>query len=85
MANTPTWRTALARELKKHNDNWFHILGSPGAKDEDLDKPITERISFTVWTAERIYFPTSSGDDPVTVTTGVKSVPRNPCDERTSP
>ncbi len=81
-----TWRQALARELKRHNDNWSHVLGSPGAKDEDLDKSITEQISFTIWTADRIYFPYYlSGDDPATVTTGVKSVPRNPCDERTSP
>ena len=79
-----TWRSALADELKKRGDNFTHIIGRAGADDEDLDKSTHKRIKFTVWTANRIYFPNSECDH-IGHDFYVKSVPRNPCDERTKP
>jgi len=78
-----TWRTLIAEEMSLHDEPWEDIIAC-APKEIDWDKEFydgygsCEGQPFTVWTKERVYFPTcyDGSED-------VASVPRNPCNKVT--
>ena len=80
-----TWRKEITSHMAEYGDDWSKVVGwaHPGGDagfdvefDEDSGSPVGD--AFTVWTADRVYFPaTYDGFE------WVDSVPRNPCDEAT--
>lgn len=79
-----TWRELIEQEMKQHGESFDDVVGST-LSDNGLDEPFTpgssivEGVSFTLWTEDRVYFPTRyDGSE------GVGSVPRDPNDEATS-
>lgn len=76
-----TWRTEIDAEMVKHGETLNAMIAVAPA-DLDFDKEFyagfggAEGKPFTLWTANRVYFPVVyDGAE------WVGSVPRNPCDE----
>ncbi len=80
---TDTWRNLIKAEMHRHKERWEEVVDF-APKDIDWDKEFDsgygESIGepFTLWTYERVYFPTvyDGSED-------VASIPRNPCNEVT--
>ena len=81
----PTVRDAISKGLAEHGEGWEHVVRHTLSDDElatycDEHYGAGARVSFTLWTGQRVYFPgTYDGSD------WVASVPRDPCDEKTDP
>lgn len=77
------WRHVIGREMEAYEDSWGNVVQC-NMTEAELDtsmvdgRPIPEE--WTIWTAERVYFPTCYDSS-----FGVASAPRNPCDERMAP
>ena len=63
-----TWRIEIAEEMARHGDDWENVetwAADVATAAEFLDKPFDNYygpcngIPFTVWTNNRVYFPTS--------------------------
>lgn len=73
-----TWRELITEAMKDYGHSWSDVV-SLTLSDEDLDRKFdcgyggVEGVPFTVWTADRVYFPRCyDGAE------GVASVARNP-------
>jgi len=57
-----TWRELIAKEMNNHGESWEDTVDST-LTDEQLDKEFDSGLGepegepFTVWTANRVYFP----------------------------
>jgi len=78
MSTLTTWRKKITQAMESHKETFADIVSST-FKDGELDVEFddgfggTEGIEFTVWTTNRVYFPTEyDGSE------GVASVARNP-------
>ena len=78
-----TWRELIGYCLKDFNETWGDVVKCT-LTDAELNKEFNagfgriEGAPFTLWTVNRVYFPTAyDGAE------GVNSVPRSPCDEKT--
>lgn len=76
-----TWRELIAEEMKRRGESWEHVVDMT-LTEEGLDVKFyagfggAEGKPFTLWTHERVYFPTEyDGAE------GVASAPRFPNDE----
>ncbi len=76
-----TWRSMITYEMKVRNETWDDVVACT-LYDEILDVEFdddygtAEGKPFTLWTKNRVYFPTEyDGQE------SVASAPRNPCDE----
>lgn len=74
-----TWREEIVQAMKPHNESFDDVVC---VNCKDLDEKFdsgfggAEGHPFTLWTQNRVYFPTAyDGAE------GVSSAPRNPCDE----
>lgn len=89
MLKITTWRTLITEEMADHGENWDDVAhvtkGEPdpefGLVDFDLEfenftSPFAAEQKFTIWTAQRVYFP--AANDQIV---WCASVPRNPCEE----
>lgn len=79
-----TWRAELTGALGFHGETWNDVVACTLAAEE-LDVVFDDGFGeaegkpFTLWTKQRVYFPTEyDGSE------SVRSVPREPCDEATS-
>ncbi len=60
-----TWRELITEEMESYGETLDDIIGQAPLSTEWMDQPFdarnwrTEGLPFTVWTATRIYFPTS--------------------------
>lgn len=59
---TTTWRKEIGEEMETHGDTWANIESwtfAVGELDEEFDEGYggAEGKPFTIWTAERVYFP----------------------------
>lgn len=70
MSEEKTWRDGLGLALGERSAVWV-----PPRSSDIYDEP-----AFTIWTSDRVYFPVQYDG-----MGWVGSVPRNPCDEATSP
>jgi hypothetical protein len=71
-------------EVNESHEDIVHVAG-----EDALCQGVAYGVTppkFTVWSRERVYFPVSGGElsDFASSWSVVDSVPRNPCDERTS-
>lgn len=78
-----SWRKLITQAMQKRNETWDDYEASTlsiGELDTVFDASFgsNDGIPFTLWTKAHVYFPTDhDGRD------GVRSVPRDPCPERT--
>lgn len=78
-----TWRKEILEALSIYGEAWADIVATT-LTEEELDREfdkgsgITEGIPFTLWTANRVYFPAGYDGAECCV-----SVPRNPSGEKT--
>lgn len=62
MRDLATWKELITSEMKIHSEGWNHIAEST-LTDEQADTKFDhgyggeEGCDFTVWTANRVYFP----------------------------
>lgn len=62
--NKTTWREMISRALDAHGESWADVV-SMTLTEADLDARFdsgyggTEGCPFTLWTANRVYFPAS--------------------------
>jgi len=77
-----TWRVEITETMKESGESWEDVVQTT-LTDEEMDRVFDGGFgsvcgcAFTLWTKERVYFPMSYDGAEY-----VKSVPRNPCDER---
>lgn len=71
-----TSKANLVEELELHSERLDDIVHSTMPLDEILDRDGDCSFAFTVWTASRVYFPTTSE-----CFYSISSVPRNPSEE----
>ena len=78
-----TWRKLITETMKAEWESWSSVIACT-LSDDELDKEFdnsfgaVEGQPFTLWTANRVYFPRCyDGHE------SVASVPRNPCNEPT--
>lgn len=64
----------IAKSMSQHNDSVDNIVGTTHSVD-DLRK-IQDHEGFTIWTKDRVYFPSTSEN-----IYNIESVPRNPSKE----
>ena len=80
MAKT-NWFTLISEELKVQEESWEDVVQTTLTEETiqvmfDSEYGGTEGCAFTLWTANRVYFPVCyDGAE------WVNSVPRNPCEE----
>lgn len=79
-----TWRKEITEVMNEHGDSWGRYEDCT-LSFEELDVEFCTGYgshsgeAFTLWTVDRVYFPAVyDGDE------WVSSVPRNPCDEKTT-
>lgn len=71
-----TRKAELVEELEIHGEGLGDVVHSTMSVDEILDRDGDYTLAFTVWTATRVYFPTTSENF-----YSIASVPRNPSSE----
>ena len=71
-----TRKAELVSELEIHGEGLDDVVHSTISVDEILDRDGDIALAFTVWTATRVYFPTTSESF-----YSITSVPRNPSSE----
>ena len=76
-----SWRELIEREMERHGECWDDVEDMT-LSAEEVDRKFdggyggSEGVPFTLWTANRVYFPgVYDGAE------WCESVPRNPCDE----
>ena len=79
--NKTTWRALISEAFEDTGESWNDVVANT-LTAEQLDVVFDggfggrEGVSFTLWTAKRVYFPvTYDGYE------SVGSAPRDPCDE----
>ncbi len=79
-----TWRELIAAEMGRRSESFADVVQST-LSEADLDERFdsgyggSEGAPFTVWTANRVYFPAVyDGSE------WAASVPRNPCNDATA-
>lgn len=81
--DTSSWRELISRALEEQREAWSDVVRCT-LTDAEMDVRFDEGYGsaegkpFTLWTAQRVYFPVVyDGSE------WVESVPREPCDEAT--
>ena len=77
VVSAPTWREMVLKAIENAEGSSSHIVCGTGGFDKVAAYDFVEKVSWTLWTEKRVYFP--AGYDG---TFWVASAPRNPSDER---